>query len=281
MIDPFRDECLGSNSYDVHLGSVLQTYRSNEDRYNWHTASGYGHGDDGAIELRSDGHKPTSCRRRERSLTEDVIDARRPLETQDHVIDPDHGFLLRPGVLYLGSTVEYTETSRRPGAVNLVPFLDGKSSVGRLGVTVHCTAGRGDVGFAGHWTLEIHVVQPVRVYANMAIGQLIYFRTGIVDKPYHLKPNAKYNNRDTKPQASQMWRNFDADGFPRGTRKQATRSFIQDAERLLAQSDSDLSERERYVLVATVDRMRVGQEEADTADTVDGWLDRLRDHSHD
>ena len=68
-----------------------------------------------------------------------------------------------------GSTLEYTETRR------FVPFLEGKSSVGRLGIDIHATAGKGDVGFCNHWTLEISVSQPVRVYAGMPIGQLIYF----------------------------------------------------------------------------------------------------------
>jgi dCTP deaminase len=113
------------------------------------------------------------------------------------------GFLLKPGQLYLASTKEYTRTEK------YVPFLDGKSSIGRLGITIHCTAGRGDVGFAGHWTMEIHVVQPVMVYAGMPIGQLIYFETGPVDVSYDEKPGAKYHDgRNPDPQPSRMFRNF-------------------------------------------------------------------------
>lgn len=119
----------------------------------------------------------------------------------DREIGPG-GYVLQPGQLYLMSTVEYTRCSKH------VPFLDGKSSIGRLGITIHCTAGRGDVGFRGHWTLEVHVVRPVRVYAGMPIGQLIFFETGAVEMPYDEKPNAKYNNRDRWPQTSRMWKNF-------------------------------------------------------------------------
>src|SRR3989344_6612771 len=71
------------------------------------------------------------------------------------------GILLKPGELYLASTEEYTETFKH------VPFLEGKSSTGRLGVDIHATAGKGDVGFCGSWTMEISTIKPVRVYAGM------------------------------------------------------------------------------------------------------------------
>ena len=74
---------------------------------------------------------------------------------------PEDGFVLEPGTLYLGVTEEYTETHAT------VPFLEGKSSIGRLGIDIHATAGKGDVGFCNTWTLEISCVQPVRIYAGM------------------------------------------------------------------------------------------------------------------
>ena len=103
---------------------------------------------------------------------------------------------------YLGSTEEYTETRE------YVPFLEGKSSVGRLGIDIHATAGKGDVGFCNTWTLEISVTQPVRVYKGMPIGQLIYFVVeGDVETMYNKKANAKYNKRTIKPVESMMWKN--------------------------------------------------------------------------
>jgi len=98
-----------------------------------------------------------------------ILDARKHNPTEHFEIG-EEGFVLQPGILYLGSTLEYTETH------TTVPFLEGKSSVGRLGIDIHATAGKGDVGFCNHWTLEISCVHPVRVYAGMPIGQLIYFR---------------------------------------------------------------------------------------------------------
>ena len=86
----------------------------------------------------------------------------------------------------------------------LILFL----SVGRLGIDIHATAGKGDVGFCNHWTLEISVSQPVRVYAGMPIGQLIYFKVeGEVEVDYQSKSSAKYNQRTPKPMESMMWKN--------------------------------------------------------------------------
>ncbi|MBP8724628.1 MAG: dCTP deaminase [Saprospiraceae bacterium] len=122
--------------------------------------------------------------------------------TISHFEIPEEGFVLQPGTLYLGVTAEYTETHRA------VPFLEGKSSVGRLGIDIHATAGKGDVGFCNSWTLEISCVQPVRIYAGMPIGQLIYFAIdGEVENYYHTKPGAKYNQRTGLPVESMMWKN--------------------------------------------------------------------------
>lgn len=136
------------------------------------------------------------------NYTSEVLDAKLPNEITQFEI-PEEGIVLKPGVLYLGSTIEYTETH------NTVPFLEGKSSVGRLGIDIHATAGKGDVGFCNHWTLEISCTQPVRVYAGMPIGQLIYFQVaGEISRYYNKKPDAKYNERTIKPMESKMWKNF-------------------------------------------------------------------------
>lgn len=159
VIEPFRPDALGTNSYDVHLGKWLATYKNNE------------------------------------------LDARKHNEVNYHEI-PEDGFVLQPGTLYLGVTEEYTETH------NTVPFLEGKSSIGRLGIDIHATAGKGDVGFCNTWTLEISCIQPVRVYAGMPIGQLIYFAIdGDVINFYNKKKNAKYLSRTDKPVESMMFKN--------------------------------------------------------------------------
>ncbi len=159
VVDPFRKECLGTNSYDVHLGKHLAVYKDK------------------------------------------VLDAKKHNQIERIEI-PAEGFVIKPGTLYLGVTEEYTETH------NSVPFLEGKSSVGRLGIDIHATAGKGDVGFCNTWTLEISCVHPVRVYAGMPIGQLIYFMVeGDIENYYNKKKNAKYNERTIKPVESMMWKN--------------------------------------------------------------------------
>jgi dCTP deaminase len=113
---------------------------------------------------------------------------------------PPEGIVLSPNQLYLGRTVERTETH------NLVPQIEGRSSVGRLGLFVHVTAGFGDVGFAGYWTLEMFAVQPVRIYAGVPICQIIYHEiTGKFDEY-----DSKYqHNRDIQP--SLLFKELDPD----------------------------------------------------------------------
>jgi len=171
VIRPFRAECLGTNSYDVHLGPYLAVYS-------------------GA-----------------------ALDAREENPVNEFRI-PKDGFVLIPGQLYLGVTEEYTETH------GYVPFLEGKSSVGRLGIDIHSTAGKGDEGFCNYWTLEMSVKLPVRVYAGMPVGQLIYFEiSGPVERSYSKKKSAKYRRVSAHPTPSRMFLNF-----PRGRRTRSRRS---------------------------------------------------------
>jgi dCTP deaminase len=159
IIEPFDITCLGTNSYDVHLGKYLATYKNR------------------------------------------VLDAKVHNEIDHFEISKD-GFVLQPGTLYLGVTLEYTETHCH------VPFLEGKSSTGRLGIDIHATAGKGDVGFCNTWTLEISCSQPVRIYPGMPIGQLIYFVVeGEIETMYNAKGDAKYSNKTTRPVESMMWKN--------------------------------------------------------------------------
>jgi dCTP deaminase len=132
-----------------------------------------------------------------------ILDAKQEPKVEEIEI-PEHGKVLEPGVLYLGVTEEYTEAGPY-----LVPYIDGKSSVGRLGLWVHVTAGGGDAGFHGFWTLELVAVQPVRIYAGMPIAQLRYeYADGEVEKPYGRK-TSKYQNQEGTPVPSRMWKNWD------------------------------------------------------------------------
>lgn len=89
--------------------------------------------------------------------------------TEFEVVEiPETGLIIYPNEFYLGVTNEWTYTPFH------VPMYDGRSSVGRCGIRSHQTAGFGDIGFAGHWTLEIDVVIPTVIYPNMPIGQFSF-----------------------------------------------------------------------------------------------------------
>ena len=127
-----------------------------------------------------------------------VLDMRKPNRFRRIEIPPE-GLELDPNRLYLGRTVERTETH------NLVPMLEGRSSVGRLGLFVHVTAGFGDVGFCGYWTLEMYAIQPVRIYAGVEICQIFYHTVEGTVREY--KQNGKYqHNKDIQP--SLLYREF-------------------------------------------------------------------------
>lgn len=127
-----------------------------------------------------------------------VLDMKKPNRTKSLII-PEEGLVLEPGRLYLGRTLEYTGTDR------YVPMLEGRSSVGRLGLYVHVTAGFGDVGFCGYWTLEIQCVQPVRIYPGVEICQIYYHS---IEGDYEKYRSGKYQN-NTGIQPSLLYKDFE------------------------------------------------------------------------
>lgn len=126
------------------------------------------------------------------------LDMKKANSTRKLII-PEEGLLLEPDKLYLGRTWEYTETHK------CVPMLEGRSSVGRLGLFIHVTAGFGDVGFCGYWTLEIFCIQPIRIYAGVEICQ-IYYHT--IEGDYDTYKSGKYqNNKGIQP--SLLYKDFE------------------------------------------------------------------------
>ena len=127
-----------------------------------------------------------------------VLDMKKPNPTRKIII-PEDGLLLEPNKLYLGRTNEFTKTD------SFVPMLEGRSSTGRLGLFIHVTAGFGDVGFAGFWTLEIFCVQPIRIYPNVEICQIYYHD---IHGDYDLYDSGKYQN-NCGIQPSLMYKDFE------------------------------------------------------------------------
>jgi len=144
---------------------------------------------------------PNSCNLRLHNellaYVENTLDMKKPQQTENIIIPAD-GLLLKPGRLYLGRTFERTETR------GFVPMLEGRSSVGRLGLFIHVTAGFGDVGFSGYWTLEIQCVQPIVIYPMIEICQ-IYYHT--IFGEYEAYKSGKYQN-NTGIQPSLLYRDF-------------------------------------------------------------------------
>ncbi len=181
QIEPFDPALCGPNSFDVHLADELRIYSLVSNRI---------------IHPRVFADAPEV-------IWGDVLDARRDNPTRVLSIGPS-GVVLCPGVLYLGSTVERTATA------GVVPYIDGRSSLGRLGLSIHVTAGRGDDGFGCGpsglcpWTLEITVVHPLRIYPHTRIGQLTFHTIEGERAPYQ----GKYND-STGVVPSRLWQDPD------------------------------------------------------------------------
>lgn len=131
--------------------------------------------------------------------TQHILDVKKENKMKFFKI-PKEGMILYPMQFYLGVTEEYIKSKE------YVPFLEGKSSIGRLGITIHVTAGKGDIGYANRWTLEIFVIKPVRIYPFIKIGQLIFFKAlGTIDKK---DIGGKYSFESKYPLPSKSYKYF-------------------------------------------------------------------------
>lgn len=155
FIDPYSDDQLNTNSYNLRLHNKVLVYEN------------------------------------------EVLDMKAENSVREMII-PEEGLVLECGQLYLGRTIEHTKTE------NFVPMLEGRSSIGRLGLFVHVTAGFGDVGFAGYWTLEMFCVKPIRIYPGIEICQIFYHSIEGDFERYH---SDKYqNNKGVQP--SMLYKDF-------------------------------------------------------------------------
>jgi len=168
-IDPYDPELVGPNSVDLRLGDSLLMYRAGLEQHQEYDEAlkNIGEGIDG---MGSEALSSTQPRIANKFVASHVLDMKAKVRTSYHVKIPEDGMILWPGILYLGRTVEVIGSSK------FVPIVEGRSSVGRLGIHVHVTAGFCDIGFRGTITLEIHVVHPVRIYPNIPICQAYFLR---------------------------------------------------------------------------------------------------------
>ena len=135
-IDGFDMKNLNPNSYNLTLGNTIKTYRPVYQSKNKNDHSMY-------LDILKD-------------------------NPYEEITITEEGFALVPGKVYIATTNERTFSSK------FQPKIDGRSSVGRLGIMVHLTAGYGDIGFDGKWTLELAVIQPIIIYPNIPICQVSF-----------------------------------------------------------------------------------------------------------
>lgn len=157
-VDPYDPELVGPNSVDLRLGDRLLVYDEGFRRHGYFSRA----------------RDPVEPILGESIYVEGpMVGVRHTLDMQQENATkeleiPEEGLILWPGTLYLGRTIECI------GSNKFVPIVEGRSSVGRLGIHVHVTAGFCDLGFKGTITLEIHVIHPVRIYPNIPICQAYF-----------------------------------------------------------------------------------------------------------
>jgi len=163
FIDPYDPAQINPASYDLTLGKTVAVY------------AGWTWIDEWAGVSDKKRRGPDGCGVFPHDRT---LDIRKPFDTKTFEIDPDRGWVLKPGVGYL------MHTNERVCTQDYVAVLDGKSSLGRLFIQVHMTAGYIDPGFDGQYTMEVTVQHPVRVFPGMRIAQ-VRFHTVVGDiEPY-------------------------------------------------------------------------------------------------
>ena len=157
VIDPYKEQHVGPNSYDLTLSPYLLKYQN------------------------------------------DRLDMKCEEPTYELHINEREGLLLIPNTVYIAMTNE------KCGSDIFVTCIEGRSSVARLGIQIHLTAGFGDLGFKSNWTLEMKVAQPVVVYPNVRICQASFHvpHGTIGDNLY----KGKYQDQP-RPTASKLYKDF-------------------------------------------------------------------------
>lgn len=130
--------------------------------------------------------------------TDDVLDCKKENKTKTIKI-PDDGYILVPNTFYLASTNEYIENEV------YVPQISGRSSIGRVGLSVHMCASSGSIGYKGKWTFQITCLVPTKVYKGMEIGQIYFFP---LIGSNNIKYNGHYNN-SKKIKTSKQYKEFE------------------------------------------------------------------------
>lgn len=199
-IDPFDEMQVNPASYDLRLGSKVAVY-SDAVHAGWSELSSTLVAHTNPPQLKPDVVKYTSqVMGANLSAAGAYMDARKQQHVFEFDIHPERGWLLKPGIGYLMHTVERICTS------NYLPVLDGKSSIGRLFIAVHVTAGYGDTGFDGQYTLEVLATHPVIVYPGMRIAQMRFHTVVGEVRDYGMYGGNYVKDAAMGPVPSRAWR---------------------------------------------------------------------------
>lgn len=177
FVSPYNEKNVSINSIDVTLSKNLTTYQK--------------------VEIIKDKNGNNRIQPVEDL---DFIDMKAENKVYEIEI-PEDGLIIVPGILYLGSTVE------KAGSAIFVPMYEGRSSMARLGIQSHISAGFGDLGFQSNWTLEINVVHPVKIYPNIRIGQVFFHRVEEDAVKQQSLYNGKYVSQEG-PKSSDSYKDF-------------------------------------------------------------------------
>lgn len=206
-VEPYDPKRVNPNSLNLVMDKHIVLYEKMVPTHRWHEACELARAHNAKMEAEYGmftpiGETATTYYRSfagDRPVPE-PLDMRTEEKTQAFEI-PDEGFVLYPGLMYLGTTVERTASPKH------APKIDGRSSVGRLNLRIHATAGFGDTGFDGHWTLEMSVDYPLRVYRDVAVCQIAFSEVSGKTVDYC----SKYQGQ-VLPTASQLWKELQARG---------------------------------------------------------------------
>lgn len=183
IIEPFNENHVGPNSIDVTISNKLITYVPARVAY-----------------TKKWGYVVLPIENPETILLDMAS------ENQYYELEiPEEGLVLSPGLLYLGSTNE------RAGSDYFIPMYEGRSSIARLGIQSHISAGFGDIFFKSNWTLEITVVHHTKIYPNSRIGQVYFHAVDSEALESLIAMNKYYNGKYTDqpgPQISKSYLDF-------------------------------------------------------------------------
>lgn len=187
--DRVRYRQVNSGSYDLRLGNRVAVYK-NVTMFRVKDSMAY---------------SPARVSEQIEVNPHGALDVRVKQEVHEFEIDPTEGWLLKPGIGYLMHTAERVLSHK------YMPLIDGKSSIGRLFLTAHVTAGRGDVGFDGQYTLEVTALYPTRVFPGMRFCQ-IWFITHVGELLDYKDTGGHYTGQASLgPVPSMAWKQFEED----------------------------------------------------------------------